>query len=83
MVDDELAMRILIDTWCRAMEAGNREAILPLMADDMVFVFLPPGQAPFGKREFAGGFRQSAGKEQIKVQAEVQEIRVTGDWAHW
>jgi uncharacterized protein (TIGR02246 family) len=80
MVDDELAIRHLIEAWVRATEAGDLEAILPLMADDMVF--LTPGQAPFGKREFAEGFRQSAGKAQVKVRAEVQEIRVAGDWAY-
>ena len=80
MVDDELAIRNLIETWCRATEFGDLEAILPLMADDMVF--LTPGQAPFGKREFADGFRQSAGKAQLTVRAEVQEVRVTGDWAY-
>ncbi len=77
MSNDELAIRDLIDTWCRATEAGNVDALAPLMADDMVF--LTPGRAPFGKREFLEGSSQSAGKVKISVQAEVQEVRVSAD----
>ena len=80
MANDEQAIRELIETWCRATEAGDAERILPLMADDMVF--LTPGQAPFGKREFADGFRQSAGMARVSVRADVQEIRVSGDLAY-
>jgi uncharacterized protein (TIGR02246 family) len=80
MLSDELAIRNLIQEWCRATEAGELEAILPLMADDMVF--LTPGRAPFGKQEFAEQSRQSAGQAQVKVQAHVQEIRVSGDLAY-
>jgi ketosteroid isomerase-like protein len=35
MSDDELAIRKLIETWCRATEAGDMAAILPLMADNL------------------------------------------------
>jgi uncharacterized protein (TIGR02246 family) len=80
MANDEQAIRDLVATWCRATEAGDLDAILPLMADDIVF--LTPGQAPFGKREFAAGFGQSAGQAQVKVQADVQEVRVSGDLAY-
>ena len=74
---DEIAIRNLIDTWCRATEAGDVDALGPLMADDMLF--LTPGREPFGKREFLEGSRQSAGKVQISVQADVKEVRVVGD----
>lgn len=77
MSKDELAIRDLIDTWCRATEAGDTAALAPLMADDMVF--LAPGREPFGKREFLEGSGQSAGKMKISVQADVKEVRVTGD----
>ena len=77
MSNDEQAIRNLIDTWCRATEAGDVDAIAPLMADDMVF--LTPGREPFGKREFLEGSGQSAGKVKISVQADVQEVRVSGD----
>jgi uncharacterized protein (TIGR02246 family) len=77
MPDDELAIRNLIEAWCRATEAGDVNAIEPLMADDMVF--LTPGREPFGKREFMEGSRASAGKMKVSVQADVQEVRVAGD----
>lgn len=77
MSNDEQAIRNLVDTWCRATEAGDVDALAPLMADDMVF--LTPGREPFGKREFLEGSGQSAGKVKISVQADVQEVRVAGD----
>ncbi len=80
MSSDEVAIRNLIDTWRRATEAGDFEALGPLMADDMVF--LTPGREPFGKREFLEGSRQSAGQVRISVQTEVKELRVAGDLAY-
>jgi uncharacterized protein (TIGR02246 family) len=80
MANDEQAIRDLVETWCRATEAGDLDAILPLMADDMVF--LTPGRAPFGKKEFEANGRQSAGQAEVKVQADVQEVRVSGDLAY-
>ena len=77
MSNDELAIRNLIDTWCRATEAGDVDALAPLMADDIVF--LTPGREPFGKREFLEGSRQSAGTVKVSVQADVKEVRVAGD----
>jgi uncharacterized protein (TIGR02246 family) len=77
MSNDELAIRNLVDTWCRATEAGDLDALAPLMADDMVF--LTPGREPFGKREFLEGSRQSAGKVKVSVQADVMEVRAAGD----
>ena len=77
MSNDELAIRNLVDLWCRATEAGDVDALAPLMADDMVF--LTPGREPFGKREFLEGSGQSADKVKISVQADVKEVRVEGD----
>jgi len=77
MSNDELAIRNLIEMWCRATEAGDVDALAPLMAEDMVF--LTPGREPFGKREFLEGSLQSAGKVKISVQADLKEVRVAGD----
>ena len=77
MSNDELAIRNLVDTWCRATESGDLEALAPLMAEDMVF--LTPGREPFGKGEFLQGSRESAGKVKISVHADVQEVRVEGN----
>lgn len=80
MANDEQAIRNLIEAWCRATEAGDLDGILPLMADDMVF--LTPGQAPFGKQEFAEGFRAMKGQVAIAVRSDEQEIQVSGDLAY-
>ncbi len=80
MSNDELAIRSLIETWCRETEAGNLDAILPLMAEDVVF--LTPGRPPFGKKEFETNSRQSAGKARLQVKADVREIGVSGDLAY-
>ena len=77
MSKDELAIRNLIDTWRRATETGDVDTLAPLMADDMVF--LTPGREPFGKREFLELSRQSAGKMKVSVQADVEELHVSGD----
>src|SRR5215472_879176 len=77
MSNEELAIRNLIETWCRATEAGDLDELAPLMADDMVF--LTPGREPFGKREFLEGSRQSAGEVKVSVQADVKEGGVAGD----
>jgi uncharacterized protein (TIGR02246 family) len=80
MSNDEQAIRDLIETWCRATEAGDIDAILPLMADDIVF--LTPGRAPFGKKEFAASGSPKENGPRIQVQPGVQEIRVSGDLAY-
>jgi uncharacterized protein (TIGR02246 family) len=77
MSTDEIAIRNLIQMWCQATEAGDFDALAPMMADDMVF--LTPGREPFGKREFLQGSEQSAGKVQIAIQADVKEVQVAGD----
>jgi uncharacterized protein (TIGR02246 family) len=79
MSNDEQAIRDLIQTWCRATEAGDLDSILPLMADDMIF--LTPGQPPFGKAEFAAGFRAMRDRVRIQVGSEIEEIRVSGGMA--
>lgn len=55
MQDEERKIRGLLDAWWRATEAGDVDAVLALMADDVVF--LTPGGEPFGKAEFENGMR--------------------------
>lgn len=52
MTDDEKAIRKLVDDWMAATQAGDKETVLDLVADDVLF--MTPGQQPFGKKEFAG-----------------------------
>jgi len=80
MSNEELAIRNLIEAWCRATEAGDVDALAPLMADDIVF--LTPGREPFGKREFLEGSRQSVGNVKVRVHADVKEVRVAGDFGY-
>ena len=51
MSDDERAIRQLIATWMAATKAGDHDAVLGLMTDDVVFMV--PGREPFGKAAFA------------------------------
>ncbi|HEY5758452.1 MAG TPA: DUF4440 domain-containing protein [Steroidobacter sp.] len=46
---DEPAIREVHSTWIDAVNAGDRDRLLALMADDVVF--LNPRQAPFGRDE--------------------------------
>ena len=78
MTSDKQAIRDLVATWMAASAAGDLDTVLSLMADDVVF--LVPGQAPFGKDEFA---ERSRGMDGVHVEgsAEIEEIEVLGNWA--
>jgi uncharacterized protein (TIGR02246 family) len=76
--DDEHAIRILIDRWLKATAAGDTEAVLRLMADDVLF--LVAGRDPFGKAEFAANSKQLAGAR-IDAHSEIRELEVAGSWA--
>lgn len=79
MTDDERAIRGLIDTWLAASKAGDIQAVLSLMTDDVIFMV--PGTMPFGKREFAAA---SEGMKNLRTEgtSEIQELKVLGDWAY-
>lgn len=80
-MDDDKAIRNVVHTWMAATKAGDSEAVLDLMTDDVVF--LVAGQQPFGKAAFA-----QASKDQAKAavtfdgESEILELRVLGDWAY-
>ncbi|MGH9522330.1 MAG: hypothetical protein ACRD3E_07345 [Terriglobales bacterium] len=48
MNNDEQAIRSWLDRWLHASAAGDYQSMLPMLADDIVFVV--PGAPPFGKR---------------------------------
>lgn len=81
MPTDEEQIRQLVATWMEATMAGRVDAVLDLMADDVVF--LVPGRAPMNKREFAAAAQSQAGPAAPKIdgRSEIQEIKVVGDWA--
>jgi uncharacterized protein (TIGR02246 family) len=78
---DEQAIRELIATWMKATARGNIDEVLELMDDEVVF--LGPGRPPMrGKAEFAAATRAAGGRSRIEGTADVQEVRVFGDWAY-
>lgn len=80
MPTDEEAIRAVIFEWQAATIASDLPRVLALMTDDVVY--LTPGQPPFGKEQFAAGFRAMAGKVVIEPKSEVKEVQVVGDLAY-
>src|SRR5688572_18311600 len=81
MNPDERAIRSLVTTWFEATAAGDIPRVLELMDEDVVF--LAPGRpAMRGRDEFAAVSRAMAGRSRIEGTAEIQEVRVFGDWAY-
>ncbi len=78
---DEQAIRTLVATWLEASAAGDLPRVLELMADDVVF--LAPGRPPMrGRDGFAAASRAMEGKTRFEGTADIQEVRVFGDWAY-
>jgi uncharacterized protein (TIGR02246 family) len=79
-VKDEQAIRDLIAAWMGATKAGDVDAILRLMSDDVVF--LRPGMPPMrGKAEFAASLKAVA-PARIDARSDIREVKVAGDWAY-
>jgi uncharacterized protein (TIGR02246 family) len=80
MQSDEQAIRNLIATWLEASKSQDNEKVLSLMAEDAVF--LQPGQPPMrGRCGFAAAQKGLVDVE-IDATADIQEIKVFGDWAY-
>lgn len=77
---DQHAIRQLVALWHRASAAGDVDAILPLMTDDVVF--LAPGQAPFGRDAFERELRSMLRTHRIESAAVIREVQVSGDMAY-
>jgi uncharacterized protein (TIGR02246 family) len=80
-VNDEQAIRGLIETWLRATREGDVDAVLELMTQDVVFMV--PGQPTMHGRE-AFGQRLSAllSTHAVESSGEIEEICVVGDLAY-
>ncbi|WP_332684703.1 YybH family protein [Bosea sp. (in: a-proteobacteria)] len=78
MNEDERAIRALIENWMAATKAGDVEAVLDLIADDVVFMV--PGAEPFGKQAFAAALA-GLGQFTIEGRSEIRELQVVGDFA--
>jgi uncharacterized protein (TIGR02246 family) len=79
-VNDQQAIRDLMDTWFGSITTGDLQTVLTLMSDDAVF--LVPGQPPLhGKRAFAEAFQSMLSMVRIEGTHETREIQVHGDIA--
>lgn len=80
MTDDEKAIRAIITRWMEATAAGDLDAILALMHEDVVF--LTPGSVPMcGRRAFAEAFTAMPEGMKFFGTSDVQEIDVSGQFA--
>ncbi len=80
MDPDEQAIRNLVATWIAASNAGDHGRVLDLMAEDVVF--LVAGQPPMRGRAAFAAAQQALEGHDIHASAEIQEVRVFGEWAH-
>jgi uncharacterized protein (TIGR02246 family) len=78
---DEQSIRKLIAQWLSATAAGDVDAVLPLMAEDVVF--LVAGQAPMkGRSTFEQGLRSLLATHRVESSSEIQEIEISGSLAY-
>ena len=78
MIDDERSIRMLVENWMSASNAGDIDTVLNLMADDVLFIV--PGREPFGKSEFKAASESMRGMA-MNGRAEILELQIIGDWA--
>ena len=76
MGPDEQAVRELHSIWIDAVNVGDLDRLLSLMADDIVF--LGPGKEPFGRDGFTAGFLEAHQRAHIRCVSELQEVVVVG-----
>ncbi len=81
MSTNEQSIRALVASWHRATAAGEVEAVLKLMDEDVVF--LVAGHPPMrGRSSFERGLRALLAQNRIESTVEIQEIVVSGDLAY-
>ena len=77
-MEDERAIRGLVERWMEASMRGDIATVLDLMTDDALFMV--PGRGPFGREVFAA-LSRSADVPRIEGTNEIVELQVLGDWA--
>ncbi|MCU1266488.1 MAG: putative ketosteroid isomerase-like protein [Acidobacteria bacterium] len=77
-LNDERAIRDLVDKWLAATRTGDLKTVLSLMDDDVIFMV--PGQEPFGKEAFAANSEQMK-DTRVEGTSDIREIKILGDWA--
>jgi len=80
-MSNENQIRGLIETWMSATAAGDTARVLDLMDEDVVF--LGPGRVLMrGRDAFAAAAKSMEGKVRFEGTADIQEIKIFGDWAY-
>ncbi len=80
MGPDERAIREVHSNWIAAVNAGDLDRLLTLMADDVVF--LNPGQAPLGRDGFPANFTAAHQQVRLRCLSELEEVVVVGEVAY-
>jgi uncharacterized protein (TIGR02246 family) len=80
MGSEEPAIREVHSAWIDAVNAGDLDRLLSLMAGDVVF--LSPGQAPCGREEFPTGFSAAHRQFQVRCISKIEEVVVLGEIAY-
>jgi uncharacterized protein (TIGR02246 family) len=81
MQNDERSIRELVAEWQNAAGTGDLAKLLNLMAEDVIFYV--GGQPPMrGREAFAAAFRTAVQHVRIESTATIEEIQVTGNFAH-
>ena len=80
MGPDEREVREVHSTWIDAVNAGDLDRLLTLMADDVVF--LNPGQSPLGRDGFSPSFSAAHQQSRIHCISELEEVVVVGEVAY-
>ena len=81
MQNDEQSIRDLVAEWQSATAAGDLSRVLPLMAEDVVFLIA--GSPPMrGREAFATAFKMGMQHIRIEPSAAIQEIQIAGDFAY-
>ena len=77
---DDREIRSVHSAWVAAVNAGDLEILLSLMANDAVF--LGPGQAPVGRDGFPAGFSAAHQRARIHCVSELENVVVAGEVAY-
>ena len=81
MIEDEKAIRNLVEEWMKATKTGDVQTVLGLMTEDVLFTTVD--QEPFGKVVFEETQREMSAKEvHIDAHNDIKELVVIGDWAY-
>lgn len=80
MEPEEREIRQVHSIWIDAVNGGDLDALLTLMADDAVF--LGPGQAPLGRDGFTANFSDAHQRLRIRCRSELEEVVVVGEVAY-